>query len=222
MPLETIDKDPFWSKRMRMSGEDKRRQKEAALAAGRDTWNAATRLGHDVKARTESELAALGRKALEAKVRAQRTADAVTRSTIGTSTNPTAVRVVGEWATGLGSQKRELGPDAVMTKEFAQAGNTKAHLRNAVDHWKARPGGLDANGGAYTSYRAVFGPKEVVERAPTPRLRRSAARNLMVAASVIVWNGKQRTTWACTRCSRDGSSTRPVCRRWAMFVVRAR
>lgn len=74
MPLETIDKDPFWSKRMRMSAEDMRRQKEAALAAGRDAWNAATRLGQNVKARTESELAELGRKALEARERAEATA----------------------------------------------------------------------------------------------------------------------------------------------------
>lgn len=132
MPLETIDKDPFWSKRMRMSAEDMRRQKEEALAVGRDAWNAATRLGQDVKARTESELAELGRKTLEAKARAQRSADAVTLSTLGTSTNPTAVRVVGEWATGLGPERRELGPDATMAKQFAEAGNTRAHLRNAV------------------------------------------------------------------------------------------
>jgi len=71
MPLETIDKDPFWGKRFRMTAEDMRLEKEKLLAAGRDAWNAATRKGRNVKARTEGELAELGRKTIQAKARAQ-------------------------------------------------------------------------------------------------------------------------------------------------------
>jgi hypothetical protein len=210
MPLN--DSDPYL--RFRMTSEELDRLRRGFIDKGKEIWHAATRTGANVIARTESELAELGRAHLErealqrqqdgagsqaaaaglrtgARLAQQglnvvnKQARAVARTVVdplkrahapvveavaGTPADPKPVRVVTEWALGSGPEHRMLGPDSAFSQEFARAPSVRAHVRNAINHptegWRSRPGGWDAQGGAYVDYEADFYPDFVKDVVP--------------------------------------------------------
>jgi len=76
---------------------------------------------------------------------------------LGTQEDPGPGQLLREWRTGRGPQTRDLPPSSTFSRTFAAAPSVRAHVQDAVDDWRGRPGGLDANGGSYTGYRGTWG-----------------------------------------------------------------
>ena len=164
--------DEDWRRRMLTSSADLSELRARWRDAGQEAWDAATRLGKDIKARTSQELEALGRQQFEAAERQQAATDAVGKAVgsaallplriarPGTETDPGPGRLAAEWALGSGPERRILGLDSSFSREFVQAPSVQDYVRRQTGAWR------QANGiqGSYTpDTRATFGPKQFVE-----------------------------------------------------------
>lgn len=209
------DRNPNFGRGFRISTRQLGDLQSTWREAGRRVWEAGTRLGQDVKARTEKELEALGREHLRqaelrkaqaraagqavegitrqgvAFVRGAPTAitqgvrdvanatkslpDAIrsgARGTVGaykiaahsaapsSSADPSPARLTLEWATGLGPERRTLGPDSSFTQEFVQAPSVQGYLRRHIADWADREGGVSGSYVVPQDRRANFGVSE--------------------------------------------------------------
>jgi hypothetical protein len=140
--------------------------------AGREAWNRATRLGVDIKAHTQAELEALGRDYLEQSRQERDEAQAVSRGVTataklashafrpGTPADPGPGRLGAEWVTGLGPDKRVLGPASSFSREFVEAPSVQAALRKDVSDWRTRDAGMSGTYVVPHGRRANFGLSE--------------------------------------------------------------
>jgi hypothetical protein len=81
----------------------------------------------------------------------------------GTVKDPGPGLLYREWETGQGGpETQDFAPDSRFSREFVQAPSVQSHVRRAIGAWKARPGGWEAQGGAYTHGGASFGPGDYV------------------------------------------------------------
>lgn len=81
---------------------------------------------------------------------------------VGTPTNSQPGRLLNEWRTGAGPQKRVFDPSSDFSREFARAPSVQGDVQEFIAEWQSRKGGWDAQGGTYTEGNGRFGPKEFV------------------------------------------------------------
>ena len=161
-----------WGRAFDVSSAELADLRQTWADAGRQVWDAATRAGRDIQARTRQELETLGRnyhsQANEERAAAQaasRIASGVVKTVAhvarpGSEDDPGPGRLATEWATGAGPQKRVLGPDSSFSREFVQAPSVRRHLRDYVEDWRRRD---DDMSNAYANppdKRATFGVRE--------------------------------------------------------------
>lgn len=95
----------------------------------------------------------------------RRTATSVARTAAhvmrpGTPSDPGPVRLYGEWATGVGPERRMLGPESSMSREFVQAPSVQGYLRQHIADWRRRDGGVSGTYVRPHARRANFGEGE--------------------------------------------------------------
>lgn len=165
----TGDRRPQTGRSLGTSSAELEAQRRAWGDAGRQVWDAATRTGQNVLARTRSELEALGRAHLEAEAirreedsRATRMAAGSARAAVqivrpGTPADPGPGRLLAEFATGRGPERRTLEPSSALSQEYVRAPSVQGHIKRAVADWQKRDGGM----ARYTNYDADFGLKQL-------------------------------------------------------------
>jgi len=78
-------------------------------------------------------------------------------SWMGTFDDPGPARILREFRLGDGPGRRVLFPGSSFSSEFAASPSTRNVVRRALEEWKARYGGMRAQGGTFTDGRATFG-----------------------------------------------------------------
>jgi hypothetical protein len=86
---------------------------------------------------------------------------------MGSLTDPGPGRLVNEWRTGTGPQRRILGPSSTFAQQFAIAPSTQGTDTDAIKSWRRRPGGLAGpkNKFSIIDVSGKFGPEQFVRDA---------------------------------------------------------
>lgn len=178
MPLDTRDKDPAWATGYRTSPEETQRMRQTWLEAGRQAWDEATRAGRNVVARTESELAALGKQALAKQAAEQHASVELAEAPLviaehvlgsGTPANPQPGDLVREWRTGEGPAKRVFPEGSEFSQRFVEAPSVARDIRRAAQYWRVRPADKGGDTGPYTDFPMRFGAHEHFEDWENPQ-----------------------------------------------------